>query len=935
MRSQYTAAVLLTLAALMISCAENDSGVRRDFGRAKVTGSDSLAAANAETYNRLGRALRDSSRFYEAIDAHKKGLACAESACDTIQIIQALNNIGTDYRRLGILDEASSYHYKALGFCSGYSDHSSPTAVKNRVVTLNGIGNIQLTLGNMEAADSAFRQALAGEKGLGSALGQAINYANLGSIFEDAGQLDSARAYYTQSLEKNREAGSELGMSLCRTHFGRLYEKEHNIPAAIGEYREAYRIMESGSDTWHWLESCLALARVYIENGMPEMAAEYLEKAENTAQSISSNEHLAEVYRLKYLKFKAQGDSAAALDCYVRSRELDDEVTSEKNRSHMENLRINYERENSRREKVLMEEGWRAERERRSLMLQTALAVLILSLVAVFLLLWLLRVRNQKSKILQEAEATRTSFFTNITHEFRTPLTVIQAATADLNRRIPDDAQMRRDISDIERHGKSLLKLINQILDVAKLNSGRIDNSEMKKGDIVGFIQVICDSCRVWAVEKGVKLTYTPEEGSVEMVFMPDKLRKIVQNLLSNAVKFTPEGGAVQVISSVRDASLEIKVKDNGCGMSQGEKKNVFKPFYQASNAEGGTGIGLPLVKLAAEAMGGRVDLDTAPGVGSVFTVTIPLGSDAVVVRSSADVTESGCAADNLGAASGDDSGADTAGACSAPAGAFDADCPEDNPYLEKDTTRVLIVEDTAEVSRYMRLQLNPDYQYYFAADGLSGLQKAEEIVPDIIITDIMMPGIDGYELCRRVRSSELLNHIPVIMVTAKVTPEDRLEGLEAGADAYLEKPFRPDELNTRVEKLLEQRRLLREKFSSPEADNVRQTPSSAFIDKVRSEVLAMFGQGDVDYDVLAGQFCITRTQLNRKIKAVTGLTTTELILQLRIALAKELLDTTDCPVWEISAKCGMENDSYFMTLFKKATGMTPLQYRKREFIPN
>lgn len=201
----------------------------------------------------LGRSYRNASKFSEAIDIHKKGLCAAQQICDTIQIIQALNNIGTDYRRMGVLDEASSYHYQALTYSDNYSDKVSNVAVKNRVVSLNGIGNVQLSLGNPDVADSVFRLALKGETSLGSLVGQAINYANIGAILEEKGQVDSARFFYAKSLECNEAAGSALGISLCHTHFGRLAENAGRLDEAVAEYKKAYDIMKDSSDKWHWL----------------------------------------------------------------------------------------------------------------------------------------------------------------------------------------------------------------------------------------------------------------------------------------------------------------------------------------------------------------------------------------------------------------------------------------------------------------------------------------------------------------------------------------------------------------------------------------------------------------------------------------------------------------------------------------------------------
>lgn len=872
------------------------------------------------TYRELGKNYYKNSRFAEAIDTYKKGLQCAVKSCDTLQIIQALNNIGTSFRRMGILDEASSYHYKALSYCDAFSNKNSNAIRKCKVISLNGIGNVQLTLDNREAADSAFRMALAGERALGSALGQAINCANIGSIFEEKGQADSAKHYYQLSMQLNREAKSDLGVSLCHTHFGQLYENSNNLDSAAHEYRLAYNIMSRSSDTWHWLESCLALARVYIKKGDLHTASHYLNKAKSTATGIYSLEHLSEVYHLEYLLFSKRGDSRAALASFVRSKEYADSVLSDKNISHMQNVRIRYERDNKQNEINLIQKNYQNEKTIRQITLAAFVIVLILAIVIITFLWYVVKMRSRQQQIMKQAEQMRTNFFTNITHEFRTPLTVIQSAAQDIMRHLPEDSDLRHNASDIIRHGQGLLNLVNQMLDIAKIMTAtKRQEPQWKHGDIVEFITILCESHKSYAASKGIELTYTPQHEHIEMDFNPDYMLKIIQNLISNAIKFSTPGGKALITTKQKGHSLQIFVSDEGIGMTAQQKENIFKPFYQASNDTHniGTGIGLSLVKLAVENMKGKIEVHSAPGEGSVFIITLPMTKNAGATES-LDVNEY------------------------AKPGAPDTAIAEtsalpDDECTDSDAIRILIVEDTPEVARYISRQLNTAYNYYFATNGEEALQKAEQLVPDLIVTDIMMPGMDGFELCRRVRTSELLNHIPVVMVTAKATHEDRLHGLEVGADAYLEKPFHADELNLRVEKLLEQRSLLRKKYSQATAEGSEpdatlvSDASRAFLEKVTDAVQEEIKKGKIDYDALAYSLCLSRAQLNRKIKAITGLTTTDFILQIRISLAKKLLDMTDLPIWEVALKCGMDNDSYFCTLFKKSTGMTPLQYKSRK----
>ena len=870
----------------------------------------------------LGKRLRNESRFYDAIDVHKKGLAAAEKLRDTLQIVQALNNIGTNYRRLGILDEASSWHYSALSYCDQYSGSRNPedrTALKNRVVSLNGIGNVQLTMGNDVEAEKAFRQALSGEASLGSALGQAINYANLGSILESRDMKDSARFYYEKSLEFNTLAKSDLGISLCHAHFGRLAEKEGDYANAIEEYRKAYEIMEGSSDVWHWLESAVSLVRAYINAGDLDRASFYLGKATKEAERISSMEYLAEVNRLDYLIQKQRGNSALALKSYVRSREYADSVTSEKNLNHIQNVRVGYERERKQNEIEMLNRSWEAERRSRNALLTMSLIALLLTVATIAVLIYLITLRNRNQKMLKEMETMKSNFFTNITHEFRTPLTVIHSAAGHIMKETPVDSPLHRDAEDIMRHGKSLLSLINQILDIAKLSSGSRCRPEYCRGDIVGYVTMICECHRPYARTRDISIIYSPAEPSVEMDFIPEYVKQTVSNLLSNAIKFSAEGRHIMLTSKCKDGDFILTVCDEGKGMAPEVLRNIFRPFYQAPDQSMsiGSGVGLSIVKLDVEAMNGRIEVHSAVGKGTVFIVALPLSCGEKLNRhfDFNDYVQPGAIREVV-----------------------ETECEANEDVVHEgmeNATRILIVEDTPEVARLQMNQLNSDFNYYFAQNGAEGLERAAAIVPDLIITDVMMPGMDGFEFCRRLRASGALNHIPVIMVTAKCTHEDKMAGLEAGADAFLEKPFHADELNVRVVKLLEQRSLLQQKWSSDIDDGSRDlsgVPESSrkFINDFTDAVNNCLKTGELDHNTIADALCITRIQLNRKVKAITGLTTTEYISRIRISLAKKLLDNPDMLIGDIAQRCGVEDVAYFSSVFKKATGYTPSGWRNR-----
>lgn len=863
-------------------------------------------------YKNQGKELRNTARYKDALAAHEKGLELAQYIEDTLEIVQALNNIGTVYRRMGLLEEAASWHYKALNYCDRWSDQSSPTSLKNRVISLNGIGNIHLSMGNDDLAMAAFREALKGESKLGSATGQAINHANIGAIFEERHQLDSAAFYYRQSLMFNESSGNQLGVALCKNHFGRLAEMQEDYNEAFKNYKAAYDLLKNGKDKWHLLQASVSLTRICLVQEKYQASEHYSDEALVIAKEIGSLAHLTDIYHQKYRLHRKLGNYRSALTWLEKASEHSDSLAHERNEKEVYNLRTSYEREKNQLEVAHIQKMHQEDTRRKNMILMGVVVILILAILIICAFAYVHVLRAKNYKILQDLEKTKDNYFTNIAHEFRTPLTVILSAARSINETAIEDVAVQEDSKDIINHSTELLNLVNQVLDVAKMTSAISPSPVWRNGNIVSFVSGICERYSHYAKEKNISLTFETNEDVVQMDFVPDFMLRTVQNLLSNALKFTPKNGSVKVLLYVeRNAKgdrLHISVSDTGVGMHDHQLNEIFKPFYSGAG-EMGTGVGLAVVKLSVEAMYGSVDVRSQVGKGSEFIVTLPVRNDK-----------------SCGLSLEEESQSEEVIASFAPA--------ENMDKLEDDAPRILIVEDKPEVARWEMRHLDSGYAFYFASDGAQALQKAEEIVPDLIITDVMMPVMDGLEFCRKVRSSELLCHIPVVMVTAKAEHEDRLKGLEAGADAYLEKPYDEKELSTRVRMLLEQRAKMKQKFTGAhvQSEESYSAVDKAFMDKFDLALDSAFDSGKVDCEALASELCIGRVQLNRKLKAITGLKTTEYILRHRIAKAKELLATTDISIGDVAMRCGIDDVGYFSTLFRKNVGVVPSVYRKQPF---
>lgn len=877
---------------------------------------------------KLGRVYREANFFIKAIDCHTRELKLAEQLGDTIAAVQALNNIGTNFRRMGILDEAVDYHYRGLHLCEEFSLKDDSTARKNRVISLNGIGNICLTLGDTETADSVFNAALEGEKRLGSHLGQAINYANLGSLYERNGQIDSAWTFYRRSMEQNRLAKSDLGISLCYTHFGRLNEKQGKKAEAIAEYRKAYEIMAPSDDRWHTMEPCLALAEIYIKMGDDVTAMQYLDTADRLAHDLHSLEHQSQIARLYYDIYNRKGDSRQALHFYKIYNELGDSVSSEKNIIHMQNMRVRYEHEQHRAEIESVNQQYRTERTLKRLSFAAGMLVVILAAVIVCFMLYALRARKRKQEVQHQLDEMRLSFFTNITHEFRTPLTVILGYSRMMEEGKVPMGDITRVANMVSRQGSRLLSLINQLLDIQKVKSA-VGKCDWHRGDVVLFLSNIIESHLNMAHSRGIRLLYAPKQQKAVCDFVPDYAQKVVCNLVTNAIKFSKEGSEVLVSLDVEDDMLQMRVADFGSGISQDDQQRIFEPFYQTESDKKnvGSGVGLALVKQIVSALNGSISLVSKVGEGSVFTVRIPVKAPEGVEVKSLESLGSVPTSILLNAENDVMPKTDCSASISE---ADDADNPSDTRQL------VLIVEDNADVAEYMTMLLKTRYRLAIAHDGMEGLEVATQLVPDIIVTDVMMPRMDGYEFCQAVKQSDVLNHIPVIIVTAKTTQADKLRGLQLGVDAYIYKPFDAEELAVSVDNLLEKSRMLRERYMQaaaehqPNAEAALPPQDRAFIGRVNTIVDKEMSEGNVTVDTVAVALCMSSAQFRRKLTAVSGTTPAVYIRTRQMQMAQRILDSNaDLPINEVAMKCGFYDVSHFTRTFKQVMGVTLTQYKK------
>jgi len=546
---------------------------------------------------------------------------------------------------------------------------------------------------------------------------------------------------------------------------------------------------------------------------------------------------------------------------------------------------------------------------------------------------WFLQVRRIRMKNrlvmsqfeaqkLQEVDQIKSRFFSNISHEFRTPLTLI---LGPLEKMFAETTSVKRKkiFRMMLQNGRQLLRLINQLLDISKLESGKM-TLNARPVNIVKIVKLYVDLFMSVAEAKNIELQFRCKEKTLFAFVDSEKLEKIVSNLLSNALKFTPEFGKVSVTISLIDKKFfEIIVSDTGPGIGSEQLKHIFDRFYQVDSSKtreyAGTGIGLSLTKELVEIHGGQITVQSELAKGTTFKVRLPLGKEHFEEEHFSEEVHH-----------------------------LENKLPTNHDYVEllekedsvthtktvKTGTQfpiILIVEDNSNLRSYISDIFENNYRIEQASSGSEGFEKATETIPDLVISDVMMPGMDGFELCQKLKTDQRTSHIPVILLTARASRESKLEGLKIGADDYIAKPFEARELEIRVKNLIEQRQKIQEKFHNKNMlqpqKHVTSSMDKKFLDKAISIVEEHLSNEHFSVETFSKQIGMSRVQLHRKLKALTDYSASEFIRYLRLSRAASLLKQESGTVTEIAYEVGFSSLSYFSKCFRDHFGKLPSDY--------
>ncbi len=797
---------------------------------------------------------------------------------------------------------------------------------------------------------------------------------NIAGMLNNLSEPDRARSFAKKAIAIYEEANDLSGLVNAYTYLAVYYPD--SLDLALSYMEKAWDIIlndpqQDKANTW--IHFYCTRAKIYEEKQAYKKAMDDLNKVDSLSEGNrpltlthfldykkAAHAHQLKRYEeaeklflknvsdsLAYLNIHLYDNYSFMVENYIKLNRWDSAyhyhmiVLEQQNKEKLHESKLNMEMlktkyETDKKEDTILAQDQRIAQQRIIQWLVVGLAILLG--LFLFQAIKSARIKNRANKKLQELDALKTKLYTNITHEFRTPLTIIGGMAAQVQEN-PEE-WFNEGLVMIQRNTDRLLELVNQMLDLSKLESGKI-SLQNQQGDLVTYLKYIVESMHSFAESNKIQLHFHTEDEELIMDFDAERIQQIMINLLSNAVKFTPEEGHVYVFvraiskkeSSRNIEMLQIKVKDTGGGIPEEQLAFIFDRFHQvddsATRAKEGTGIGLALVKELVNLMEGDISVKSnfkkqQRGQGTEFTLLLPINNVATKIHTSSSLLKNGIAS-----------------VTNPEVGVSILEKEENESFLNTNKPSLLLIEDNPDVVTYIASCLQDQYQIMVAINGQEGIDIGIDKVPDLIITDVMMPIKDGFEVCHTLKTDQRTSHIPIIMLTAKADMESKMQGLEKGADVYLAKPFHKKELLIRIKKLLELRLMLQGYYLSIATSNKpesivkvsQQIPAGdkQFVIDLKTFVELHLDDFDLSVEKLCRELGMSHSQLHRKTKAMTGLSPIKFIRFIRLDKAKTMLRNPDTNISGVAYDTGFNDPGYFGRVFKKEFGMTPIEWKEKK----
>lgn len=860
----------------------------------------------AEIYYRIGVNHRYTHGYDSAKIYYQKSLPFAHKIKDHYKLGRIYNELGVVCRKTDRNEEALNYFVSSIN-TTKYTDN-----LYGKAIAENGIGNIYLVQKEYDKALSYFKESLKFGLSSDNKYHLEISYGNVGEAYLYLQEADSANYYINKSLELARFRGNPIGEGICYQLLGQvnMFQKE---------YENAYVYFEKALNLQRKKKDQRYLSTILIQHGNVCSKLKRYNEAEKDllegrliSKEIHSIDNLMFANQVLYEIYYATGRFQEASDALLLHKNYTDSLYNSESVRVMNDLEFKYQSENKTHQIELLNARNQLIGESKK-MQRNQFGVLLLLFGGLAAFFYYLYKNKQKvSRELESINKMKSKFFSSISHEFRTPLTLIKGPVEKYLTRSHSQEE-QDEMKLILRNSERLLSLVDQLLNLSKIDAGHFQISA-KEGDLSNLLKGISNVFTYQAFEKGVNYQLEINESGI-VWFDQNIVEIIVTNLLSNAFKFVPRNGEVEMKLYAFENYCKITVSNSGCTLTKEELSHIFDRFYRAEeNETQGTGIGLSLVKELCTLYRAPIAVSCSKNQVIEFDLVLPsLKTHFKVDEISLEpMKEEEKQAIQLKS---------------------ELICDEEIDEKLADVPVLLIVEDNFDMRKYIKTYFVHQYKILEAENGEIGIKMAMDHIPDLIISDVMMPKVGGVELCACLKTDVKTNHIPIILLTAKVGDVNELEGLKSGADDYIVKPFNAQALIVKVERLIATRREMQKKFQKELVINplglVFQSEEEKFA-KILQEVLEKHLPNP---DFTVDQFCevslMSRTQLHRKLKALTGLSATAFIRTQRIKMASEILLKPDVTISDVCFSTGFNDTSYFSKCFKEIHGCTPSEYIK------
>lgn len=887
---------------------QNDSAIAYFKNTLELSKSIDYPIGAARAYNSLCRTYYLLGEMEASIEACQNAIATTRLFDDPNNMIFADSHtaLATAYARQNRLEEA----IKALLVVDSVQNVESlrPDVI---AAAYQNLGNIYLDLKDYNASEAYYLKANDEFKKLPGNTSYYLNttHINLGRVYRYKEDFIKADSLLTLSYDFFSSLNDERTVAEISTYIGEVKREQGEYNEAERYFAEGLEIHKRNKRNYEASQNALELAQVALKKNSAATALRYLDESIAMNESVKNSLVSQQAYELYSEAYALQNNYRNAYEYKAKAQKIKDSLQSVQSSEKIKEIEAIYQTERRDREIELLTSQNALREQQNKNQRNIFLGGIALTTLAGIFFYIMYRNRQRTNTKLKELDKAKSTFFANISHDFRTPLTLIKGPIED---QLDDEELSMRERKNLllaKSNTERLESLVEQLLALSKLESGNLE-LKVRPGNLANFIAAQLASFEFAAKERNITLSLEqPHYEDVDW-FDRDAMEKILFNLLGNAYKYCNDGGKLSVRGRKENESFKLEVSNSGAFLDSEQIEKIFHRFYQADPELSGSGIGLALTKELTELHKGSITAVSEEGGWTTFRLSIPISKSAYddheILSEVLRETETTSSYEDIG-------------------------FQDLTLEVNDDAPLVLIVDDNTEIRTYLKSILELSYRVVSASDGQKGIDLATSEIPDLIISDVMMPDVNGYELTRQIKSNELTSHIPLLLLTAKSEDQDKLTGMELGADAYLTKPFSSQLLLANLANLIDNRRKLQARFAQEvilkPKDISISSADELFLERLQKVMDEHITNPQFTSEQFAKEMSVSRMQLHRKLKAITGQSTTEFLRGQRLKLAANLLRQGKGSISEIGYTVGFNDPSYFTKCFKQEFGCAPSDF--------